>query len=144
MLMEKVLAVHVPGTAPINANVTYVQGSHTILVPVFPQDLSMKVFAPPFLIPGGDLWEVLFTVQTEGVVFSDVTFDGGPADLPILNYGPIDSTKVVWKTTFNTSNLTKNVEMLNCHIYLNGSDPGVSQAYKGDPTIAVVKDPIDG
>jgi len=143
MLMEKVLAVHVPGTAPINANVTYVQGSPKILVPVFPQDLSMKVFAPPFLIPGGDVWEVFFAVQTEGVVFSNVTFSGGPTDLPISQGGPIDSTNVVWRSTFDTRKLTKDVEMLSCQIFLSGGS-GPSHDYKGDPTIAVVKDPIDG
>ena len=121
MLMEKIIAVHVPGTAPINANVTYLQGSPTILVQIIPQDLSMKVFAPPFLIPGGDVWEVFFTVQTEGVVFSNVTFSGVPPGLLKSDGAPTDPTNLAWKTTFDTRNLTNDVEMLRCgEFFLSG------------------------
>lgn len=127
---------------PITASVTF-EGGHTILVPVF-LDSTDHVFAPPFLIPK-NTWHVNFIVQQpEGqtpLVFDDVTFASTVDNLIIDNPG--DDGETTWHTTF--TNTVTDVNMLSCTITLRNPPNGpmdVVVKYCGDPTIAVVKDPL--
>jgi hypothetical protein len=161
MLIEKAVTDPIITTpAPVSAGVTY-DGTE-INVPAFGQS-SGKVFAPPFLIPNGT-WTINYEVQTPGLVFESVTYHGDDYDpnypdcdaLPKgitindNNVNPAEQTK--WKTTIE--NQVTEVNMLGSTIRLKTPHSESSSAdkrnhhvrhhYKGDPTITVVKDPIDG
>jgi hypothetical protein len=142
MLLEEDLAVRTLNTAPVTASVTYVAGGFTILVPVYPLDSLMTVFAPPFVIPGGNQWTVIFTVQTDGPVFdtAGVKFSNLPSDLPTPASAALVGLKA-WQSTFDTTGIKNPVEVFHCHITLNGPAGAV---YVGDPSIAVVQDPMGG
>jgi hypothetical protein len=151
MLIEKALT-DVTTPPPVNAGATYV--GTEIQVPVFVDSSTNKPFAPPFLIPKG-IWTVVFTVETQGWVFDSVIyFKYGctpPDDCTALPSGVqlVDNSNVpggtTWTTIFDTSGVTF-VNMMGSTISLRPeSEPFLSDSViSGDPTIAVVKEPIDG
>ncbi|HEX4964434.1 MAG TPA: hypothetical protein VF173_26700 [Thermoanaerobaculia bacterium] len=133
---------------PQNVSVTYHrdQGNQgEIHVPVY---ATSPVFAPPFLIPKGT-WTVVFEVQTSGWVFGSVTYqkthDGFrfPQGVLPLDSGP--GSDGSWRTVFDTTEVT-DVNMLGCTIVLNPDPNRFGSEFiapiSGDPTIAVVKDPM--
>jgi hypothetical protein len=154
MLMEK--AVTDSGTAPVTVSVTYDKGALEVQIPVF--FISPKrVFAPPFLIPRGN-WTVVYEVKTPGWVFESVTYP--PSTSLPTGVKPPDNSNApggrTWRTKFDTCGVT-DVNKLDCTIGLMqtdfesfGSDERLHHElhhrrhHTGDPTIAVVKDPMDG
>jgi hypothetical protein len=154
MLMENAVTPNFTG-APVSTGVTYVADQLKIDVPVY-LDSEGKVFAPPFLVPKGT-WKIVYDVKSPDLVFESVIYYGVdhghnlPAGVCIKDNGnPAEQTK--W-TTMLENNVTE-VNMLGSTIHLKTPDSESSRAdkrnhhvrhhYKGDPTITVVKDPIDG
>lgn len=150
MLMEKAVSdssvVCAPPSSPSSASVTYDTRNpdeRLIQVPVFIVDLN-QVVAPPFLIPG-QKWTVIYTLQDSGKVFYDVKYTG-PDALKVITNNTNPPGQSTWKTEFDTNNVTF-VNKLDCTIFL---DPPFTKSFDressgrihGDPTIAVVPDPM--
>jgi len=134
--------------APVSTGALYMAGKSEIYVPVY---LLMNgvVFAPPFLIPHGE-WTVVFELQVAGgLVFKDICYSNQDPSIVINNDPQPDAT--TWTTTFDTTQVT-NPAKLQCTIKLitispsDGSNDsnGDGPVYSGDPTIAVVQDPMGG
>jgi hypothetical protein len=144
MLMEKA-SVDIcqnaadPNTAPVTAGAVYVAGQPEIHVPVYPIAPD-RVFAPPFLIPRGE-WTLIFELQAPGLVFYAVSYKDKPAGPTITN----DDTpgKTTWTTTFDTNKVIS-ANKLHCKIELGPPFSNSDPTYSGDPTIAVVQDPMGG
>jgi hypothetical protein len=133
-----------PSMAPVSTGALYRAGKSEIYVPVY---LLMNglVFAPPFLIPQGE-WTVVFELQVAGgLVFNDISYSNQDSSVIINNDRQPGTT--TWTTTFNTTQVTK-TDKLSCTIQLttspNTDSNGDGQVYSGDPTIAVVQDPMGG
>jgi hypothetical protein len=144
MLMEKASVdinqnAAVPSSAPVTAGALYLAGKSEIYVPVYPLPPD-GVFAPPFLIPNGK-WTVVFELQVAAdLVFYDVSYINQPQDVQ----RPTDDSpgKTTWTTTFDTSQV-KGPNKLHCTIQLAPPSSN-GPTHSGDPTIAVVQDPMGG
>jgi hypothetical protein len=141
-----------PAPAPVGAGAQYVAGAAEIRVPVFPLPSlpqEKQVFAPPFVVPPGE-WKVTYTVQQlpgQTYVFDNVSYDNQAAAISIENHNPEQQRGgTTWLTTIG--NEVTDVNMLSCTIFLTrqlGHSEFRSHSHrllKGDPTIAVVKDPM--
>jgi hypothetical protein len=135
----------------------YAPAEHKIHVPVYVREGAP--FAPPFLIPRGT-WTVVYEVKTPGWVFDNVTYHGydcTPPDVCPLPPGVVDPPDnlnepggTTLRTRFDTNGVL-DVNMMGCTIFLRpdsdrpDSEPlGSDGVISGDPTIAVVKEPMDG
>jgi hypothetical protein len=128
--------------APEQASVTYVKDSKTVWVPVYPilSSIPGTNFAPPFVLPPGQ-WTVQFIVQQPGsqtFVFDSVTFDNPLANVTIEN--PDQAGGRTWSATL--TNTVPFVNMLSCTINLVQPNDTARMLFSGDPTIAVVPDPM--
>lgn len=125
--------------APVEASVTFVKDEAEIHVPVHPLSPD-GVFAPPVIIPKGT-WTVVWTIQGLDHFFQSVDIPNPINSLPdgieIDNPIPIDSHPTVWRTTFH--NDVTDVNLVDATINLSTTEGSL---LKGDPTIAVVKDPV--
>ena len=151
----------IPTAPPLNASVTFEnigQATQKIKVPVFPyqpDNVSQgKVFAPSFIVPKG-MWTVVYEVQLTGVIFTSVTHTapsdpGGPLTLRFpkglaVGEPTIAEDGTTCSTDFNTTQIT-DVNKLSCHFELapkvGSGFERFSKSFSGDPTIAVVSDPL--
>ena len=139
--------------APMTSGVEYVAGQTEVRVPVFPlpdHPEGKQVFAPPFVLPLG-LWTVIYTVQPlpdRTYVFGNVTYVNEAAAASIVENDSAQQGGPTWSTKID--NRVTDVNKMECNILLNlltSSFPRIdpnSKPLSGDPTIVVVKDPIDG
>lgn len=142
---------------PSEVSVRYDTDTQTIHVPVFAVSSASsqnQVYAPPFLIPKGN-WNVVYEVKSSGWVFKNRAYSGfqGARQLPtgvVLQDPPpgLGSGGTTFTDCFDTSTVT-DVNKLGCTLFLKlaGSssfDDFDSVEIHGDPTIAVVSDPIGG
>lgn len=134
-------------TAPVTAGAVFAAGKPEIHVPVYPLS-PPSIFAPPFLIPIG-VWTVVLELQSPpppfpplppDLVFLDVQYKDRPKGPEIKS----DDTpgKTTWTTTFDMNKVT-GPNRMRCEIRLGRFSNGVP-TYSGDPTIAVVQDPMGG
>ena len=144
MLMEKA-SVDIdqkaadPNPAPVTAGAVYVAGKSEMHVPVFPIAPD-RVFAPPFLIPRGE-WIVVFELQAPDLVFYAVSYLDKPKGPSITNNDT--PGKTTWTTLFDTNQVI-GANKLHCKIELGPPSGNGVPTYSGDPTIAVVQDPMGG
>lgn len=133
-----------------------------IFVPVSPMPSSpsgKQVFAPPFLIPKG-VWNVIYSLPTDlptGYVFKNVAYHDSAGTIGVFPQGVLRLSTSPGRgmdgTTFTDTIDTTEVpsdssNVMGCTIYLNPStSPNFldsDDSIHGDPTIAVVSDPIGG
>jgi hypothetical protein len=165
MLMEKAVSNLAMVGAPMSTGATFVAGEPEIHVPVFGEP-SGKVFAPPFLVPEGE-WTVVFNVVNQlgqNLVFDSVNFrdllDPGSGVPPRAIVDNVNEPGLnTWRTLVKgdappllpnpAAPTVPTVSMIGCTINLKPisiSGPGEAAVgltgYSGDPTIAVVGEPI--
>jgi hypothetical protein len=127
-----------PDLAPVTAGPLYIENTAEIHVPVFfLPDLPDPVYAPPFLIPQG-VWTVIFQMQTPDAYFDDVCYKDQPVGVKII---PGPRGEIAWSTTFDTSHVNHSNKM-HCDISVKSNRDNGTRTYIGDPTIAVVQDPM--
>lgn len=126
-----------------------------VRVPVYVKE--GKPFAPPFLIPKGT-WTVHFDLKTEGWVFGGVTFHSAdctptltqsceslPSGVELPLQAPVTGGKTL-RVSLDTNGVAL-VNSLGCTLTLDPAPDSLnfllsSAPISGDPTIAVVKEPI--
>ncbi|HET9227182.1 MAG TPA: hypothetical protein VFR31_10975 [Thermoanaerobaculia bacterium] len=129
-------------SAPVDGGPVYVEGEAQIIVPVYPmpsEPEGQQVYAPPFVVPVGT-WTVTYVVQDNDYLIGGVTYQDVSAGVTILE-NQQGSSSSQWTTQIR--NAVTYANMMESTIVLNPtlSAPG-QQPLRGDPTIAVVKDPL--
>jgi len=136
MLLEKPVAklFSLVGS-PVPASIDFIANKTEMHVPVVV--VASNGFAPPFIIPGG-VWNVVYTIQTPGYVFTSITYKDLP-DSPVVKDNENVAGGNSWTTVFDTTGVTF-VNKLDANFSLHSLETG--EAVPGDPTIAVVPDPM--